>query len=263
MSVERRRKANKMARKKSKTTADDSQIAITPESTTGSPSANVVADSATFVQDQATLQEVIDIPEEKLVIKEEKKAAPPVEEKPVTVQKLIYQNAGDQMITLYHLYPNRTPVYYGNGRKKVFNKFGEKWSISVREFEQEFAPTPVAEMLLKQKTLVLGSDCPDEVRERLDIDYTDGKLITPEVYKILLGLNTDEVCQLFEDVCIEHKQLMVQIFCDDLEATKGQHCQREKIKALNDISKKYVEAGKPGMFASLLKAISAIEEEHF
>ena len=179
------------------------------------------------------------------------------------VQKIIVQSAGDQMMTVIHLYAQRTPIPYSNGKKKVFNRFGEKWSISVREFEQEFAPSPVADALLKQKIIAVGDDCPQEVRDRLDIDYDFSQLITPERYKTLLTLGIDEVCALFEQLCFEHKQFMAKCFVDDFENNDGRNCQREKIKALNDLSKKYVEGGERGMFASLLEDVTNKEKKQY
>lgn len=204
---------------------------------------------------EATVEEIAeDRAEPRLV--EKKEEEPPV-------KRVVYQNAGDQMMTVIHLYSQRTPVTYGNGKKKVFNRFGERFSISVREFEQEFATSPVGEALLQQKILAIGEDCPKEIRERLDIDYSAKELITPERYRTLLSLEKDEVVELFESLCFEHKQLMAKIFADDFESNEGRNCQRDKIKALNDVSKKYVSAGEKGMFAAILQAISDKEEADY
>lgn len=223
------------------TEAEDTQVEIAP---TEEPTPEVVEEKI----------------EEK--VKEPKLVESPKTEEP-PVQRVIYQNAGDQMMTIVHLYSQRTPVSYGNGKKKVFNRFGEKFSISVREFEQEFASSPVGEALLKQKILAVGEDCPKEIRERLDIDYSANELITPDRYRTLLSLDTQDAIELFETLCFEHKQLMAKIFADDFESNDGRNCQREKIKALNDVSKKYVNAGETGMFALLLEAISEKEKAEY
>lgn len=179
------------------------------------------------------------------------------------VQAVVYKNAGDEMMTVIHLSSSRTPVSYGNGKKKVFERFGDKFSISVREFEQEFAPSPVADALLKQKILAVGEDCPKDIRERLDIDYNDGELLTPARYKQLVSLNTPELIDVFTPLCREHKMLVARLFMDDFESNGGRNCQREKIKALNDISKQCVGEGEKGFFATLLSWITEKEEKEY
>ena len=179
------------------------------------------------------------------------------------VQAVVYKNAGDEMMTVIHLSSSRTPVSYGNGKKKVFERFGDKFSLSVREFEQEFAPSPVVDALLKQKILAVGDDCPNEIRERLDIDYSNGKLLTPKQYKELVTLDTAELKDVFEHLCKEHKVLVARLFMDDFELNEGRNCQHEKIKALNDISKKDVAEGERGLFAGLLEDITAKEAMHY
>lgn len=179
------------------------------------------------------------------------------------VQAVVYKNAGDEMMTVIHLSSSRTPVSYGNGKKKVFERFGDRFSLSVREFEQEFAPAPVADALLKQKILAVGEDCPKEIRERLDIDFDDNELLTPTRYKELMKLDKDAVCELFEQLCIEHKRLVARLFMDDFEGNQGLNCQRDKIMALNEISKRGLGEGERGLFAGLLEDISAKEAANY
>lgn len=178
------------------------------------------------------------------------------------VQAVVYKNAGDEMMTVIHLSSSRTPVAYGNGKKKVFERFGDKFSISVREFEQEFAPTPVVDALLKQKILAVGEDCPKEIRDRLDIDYNDGELLTPARYRELVRLELPQLIEVFKPLCKEHKLLVARIFMDDFESG-GQNCQYEKIKALNDISKEGLGQGERGAFATLLDWITEKESQKY
>lgn len=200
-------------------------------------------------------------------VKEVKDAKPVAAEavekasEPVT-QTILYTNAGDQMMTVVHLCLSRTPVSYGNGKKKVFNTYGEKFSISVREFEQEFAPSPVGTALLEQRVLVVSDDCPAEVRDRMNLNYKDGELLTLNRLNALFGMSLDELCELFEALCVEHKSLVVQKFMDDFEAG-GRNCDRQKLLKLNELSKKYVKDGSRGMFASLLEDVTNKESQTY
>lgn len=207
----------------------------------------------------------------------------PIEEEPVTVTvdaepdvepvetapaSVVYANPGDKMMTLIHLCFSRTPVHYGNGKVKVFNKFGDKFSLSVREFEQEFASSSVGSALLEQRLIAVCDDCPADTRERLDLEYGKGEILNPKTVKGLFTMPDEQLCEVFENLCMEHKALVVQYFANDLEppqmgGTNGFHCSRAKIKKLNDISKKYVKEGERGMFASILEQITRAEEENY
>lgn len=200
----------------------------------------------------------------------EEKVVEPVVEQPVmeepvadqTPTPVVYANPGDKMMTVIHLCFSRTPVHYGNGKVKVFNKFGDKFSLSVREFEQEFASSAVGSALLEQRLLAVCDDCPDETRERLDLEYKKGELLNPQTVKALYTMPDSQLCEVFENLCMEHKILVAKYFADDFE-NGGFHCSRAKIKKLNDISKKYVEEGQRGLFAGLLEQITHAEEENY
>ena len=178
------------------------------------------------------------------------------------VQPVLYANAGDRIMTVIHLSFSRTPVYYGNGKKKVFNKFGEKWSISVREFEQEFAPSSVPTALFEQKVITVGEDCPKDIRERMELGYQPNEILSERQARELFSMSDDELCELFDTLCLEHKRLIVKCFADDLE-NGGLHCDRNRLLKLNDISKNYVEDGQRGMFANILEEITYNEAQNY
>lgn len=184
-----------------------------------------------------------------------------VEASPSPTQ-IIYANPGDKMMTVIHLDFGANYVSYGNGKQKVFNHFGDKWSISVREFEQEFAPSPVGALLLQQRLLTVGDDCPQETRDRLDLNYEKNELLNPNQIKTIYTMPEDELVELFKELCYEHKILVARYFADDFE-NGGFHCERTKIKKLNDASKAYVKDGERGMFAPLLEQITHAEEENY
>lgn len=178
------------------------------------------------------------------------------------VQKVLYANAGDEMMTVVHLYPSRTPVSYGNHKKKVFERFGDRFSLSVREFEQEFAPAPVANALLEQRLLVVGDDCPQEIRDRMGLNYGTKELLDPVTAQTLVSLPADELCEVFRALCMEHKRLAIKLFADDFEKG-GRNCQRDKLLKLNEVSKEFVEPGERGMCADLLDEITRKEEKSY
>lgn len=230
-----------MATKKSGTTTRKSTTKTTKSATTVSPKAEKV-------------EKV-----EQVIVEERK-----TEEQPI-VKEVLYTNSGDKMMSIIHLSTGRTPVSYGNGKKKVFKGYGDKFSISTREFEQEFAPSSVGEALLKQKILAVGEDCPQEIKDRLDINFDEKELLSPRAYRELLTLPTEDVCNLFKDLCMEHKYMVVRCFADDLETNDGRNCHRDKITKLNDISKAYVnvERGERGMFANILEEMSNRESKKY
>lgn len=185
----------------------------------------------------------------------------PVASTPV-VPQVVYANPGDQMMTVIHLDLGANYVSYGNGKQKVFKNFGDKWSISVREFEQEFAPSTVGTLLLQQRLLAVGDDCPQETRDRLDLNYGKKELLTLKQKSAIYTMPEDELVDLFNGLCYEHKVLVARCFADDFE-NGGFHCERSKIKRLNDASKAFVQKGERGMFAPLLEQITHAEEEDY
>ena len=101
-------------------------------------------------------------------------------------------------------------VKYGPRGEKIrkWRSYGEKVDMSVREFEQELAPSPVGKILLDKRIIVVGDNCPKEIRDRLKLNYEDGEFLSPDQVEDLLNLPIDTICDIFENLCLNQKEMI-------------------------------------------------------
>lgn len=175
------------------------------------------------------------------------------------VQNIVMKRAEDEMMTVRHMIQCAkgisTPITYGSGKIKKFYNFGETFDISVKEFEQEFAPTPLVRALLQQRILIVGENCPEEVRKRLELNYQEGEFLTEDQLKNLLLIPTKELCEIFESLCMSQKEIVLGAIANDVE-NGARNITREKVEEINKVSKKFVDSGKKGMLAPVLERLN-------
>lgn len=140
-----------------------------------------------------------------------------------------------------------TSVYLGKN-VGVINRAGGTLDIPKRDFLQCLG-TPVIDALLRNRSLVVVNGLTDEERERFGVKYEDGELLTQNMYFRIFNYSDDEVCRIFEKLCIGHQRTVAKMFITEyFENNRG--LDSALIKRLNDLSK---ATDKNGMFTPILE----------
>lgn len=131
------------------------------------------------------------------------------------------------------------------------NGVGGYIEIPRKEFGGRFM-TPVVRSLLQDRSLIVCSGLSEEERKRYGVDYREGELLDMSAFDRLLDMPPAELNKLFTKLCPEHKEFAATRFITAYE--KGDNrVSREKIEALNDISK---EINPKGMFRPILDGMN-------
>ena len=109
--------------------------------------------------------------------------------------------------------------------------------------------TPSVTKRLKNRRLIVLDGFTDEERERYGVKYTDGELLSPDIYQKLIGMSDDKIAEIFEKACAKHKEIITTMLIDAYQANDRRVTQ-SLVERLNEISK----ATDPnGMFRAILK----------
>lgn len=114
------------------------------------------------------------------------------------------------------------------------------------------------EKLLGKRKLIVINGLTEEERQRYNVLYTNGELLTENMYYRLLDYSGNEIIDIFKNLCEEHKKIVGRIFIDAY-LNNNMKIDLETIKELNKISK---EIDKAGLFTPIIKGITKkISEE--
>ena len=105
---------------------------------------------------------------------------------------------------------------------------------------------------LKDRRLIVIDGLDENERERHGLNYTDGELVSQDIYYKLFSLEDDRVCDIFDKACYRHKQLIATLYYDEY-VNGGNRITQPLAQRLNELSKK-VE--KEGMFKAMLKGMA-------
>ena len=145
---------------------------------------------------------------------------------------------------------NQIPI--GGGR--VITGSGRVFSVKLSDFEGVFL-TPLVTLLLKKRKFIVLDGLNDEQRQQYGVDYKPGEIVKNEgMFDWFLSGPVDKVKEAFADLCPEHRELVARRFMMAQERGDNR-LTRNRIEALNEISKKDFEDGK-GAFTPILKAIN-------
>lgn len=124
---------------------------------------------------------------------------------------------------------------------------GGMLDVPKTEFLQNMNPNVLKR--LKDRRLVVINGLSDNERERYGLAYTDGELISRDVYYKLLDYSENKVVEIFKKACYRHKQLIASLYMDAYNA-RDNRINQPLIQKLNKASK----AVEPkGMFTAILK----------
>lgn len=192
-----------------------------------------------------------------------KAAQKPEAEKPVEMQELfpeiqpVKQKApqyDEPMVKLLYLdsaIPNNE-IPIGGGR--VISGSGRRFSVKLSDFEGTFL-TPLVMKLLKKRKFIVLDGLTKEQREQYGVDYKKGEVLLNEsLFTWFFDAPVNEVKAVFADLCPEHRELVSARFLEAFE-NGDNRLTRDRIEALNEISKRDYEDGK-GAFTPILKSIN-------
>lgn len=145
---------------------------------------------------------------------------------------------------------NQIPI--GGGR--VITGSGRRFSVKLSDFEGVFL-TPLVSLLLKKRKFIVLDGLNEEQRQQYGVDYKPGEILKNEgMFDWFLSGPVPQVKAAFADLCKEHRELVARRFMLAFE-NGDNRLTRDRIEALNEVSKRDFEDGK-GAFTPILKAIN-------
>lgn len=145
---------------------------------------------------------------------------------------------------------NQIPI--GGGR--VITGSGRRFSVKLSDFEGVFL-TPLVTLLLKKRKFIVLDGLNEEQRQQYGVDYKPGEILKSEgMFDWFLSGPVAQVKAAFADLCKEHRELVARRFMLAFE-NGDNRLTRDRIEALNEVSKRDFEDGK-GAFTPILKAIN-------
>lgn len=171
-------------------------------------------------------------------------------------QTVVINNAKEEMVTLLCMETVAKDSTVPIGKLGEIQGWGGTRDIPKKEFMQNI--TPAISKRLKDRRLVVLDGFNEEERERYGVNYTEGELLSSNIYYKLLTMGEDEIVNIFKKACFRHKQIIATLYIDAYMSGDNR-VNQPFIQKLNEISKK----DEPdGMFRPILKdMIAALNEE--
>lgn len=145
---------------------------------------------------------------------------------------------------------NQIPI--GGGR--VITGTNKIFSVTLTEFEGTFQ-TPLIMQLLKLRKFIVLDGLTDEQRQQYGVDYAEGEILKNEsMFGYMLDCPASQAAEIFSALCPSHRE-MVAARVHEAYERGDKRLTRERIEALNDISKADFEDGR-GAFTDILKAMN-------
>ena len=111
---------------------------------------------------------------------------------------------------------------------------------------------------LKRRWLIAIDGLTDDERESMGIAYKDGEIMDSKVFSRMVELSKDEICEVYEKLCLDHKEMVGRRFYEAWQAHSG-FVTREKVIALRNITRNQGLDIKA--FQTILQEMNANEEE--
>ena len=104
--------------------------------------------------------------------------------------------------------------------------------------------------LLSVRRLIVLDGLTKEERERYGLDYDENETLSKNAFFKILDFKKDEICEIFNRMCIEHKKLIAKLFYSAYFEAQDNRINADTVKALNALSK---EDDPNGMFTLILE----------
>lgn len=145
---------------------------------------------------------------------------------------------------------NQIPI--GGGR--VITGTNKIFSVTLTEFEGTFQ-TPLIMQLLKLRKFIVLDGLTDEQRQQYGVDYAKGEILKNEsMFGYMLDCPVSQAAEIFMALCPSHREMVAARIHEAWERG-DKRLSRERVEALNDISKADFEDGR-GAFTDILKAMN-------
>lgn len=108
---------------------------------------------------------------------------------------------------------------------------------------------PVVDALLRKRELIVIDGLDDDERERYELDYKDGELLSQKVFFKLFDLPYDEIIKIFKELCDNHKEVVAKMYLTAYFETHDNRVNIETVEKLNELSK---SSKKGGLFKPIL-----------
>lgn len=171
-------------------------------------------------------------------------------------QTVVINNAKEEMVTLLCMETVAKDSTVPIGKLGEIQGWGGTRDIPKKEFLQNI--TPAISNRLKDRRLVVLDGLTEEEKERYGVNYTDGELVSSNIYYKLLSMGEDEVIKIFSKACFRHKQIIATLYIDAY-MNGDNRINQPFMQRLNEISK---ADDADGMFKPILRDMAeALKEE--
>lgn len=164
------------------------------------------------------------------------------------VQPTTYIRQDEQIVSLLYMGAcvdgSTVTLWKPNG---IMQGRGGMLDIPKSEFLHNLNPDVLKR--LKDRRLVVLNGLSDEERERYGVAYSDGELVSQDVYYKLLDYDEGKVVSIFQKACFRHKQLIATLFAE----AYNNHDNRIRQTLIQKLQKASKAVDKDGMFTAILK----------
>jgi len=158
----------------------------------------------------------------------------------------------DEWVTLVYMgvAAENSTVLLGTEQNRGLGEISARGGIkTVRKSDFEEKMNPQISKRLKDRRLIVVSGLTDDERELYGVKYTDGELLSKDIYKRLFTMTDEKIAEIFKKACPRHKEIIATMFIDAY-VSGNNRINQPIVEKLNEISK---EVDAEGMFTPILR----------
>lgn len=148
--------------------------------------------------------------------------------------------------TVLHVVPeeNVTLMFFGiiaPGTVVDLKKMGQinRPGVALKVKKSEFFQnnTVLVSNLLQERKIVVLDGLTEEERERYQLKYEDGEILTQKEFFDILKYPCKDMLNIFKKLCPSHRAVVVDLYAEDLFEKNGCYTTAEKVKGMKKLSK--------------------------
>ncbi|MBQ0125479.1 MAG: hypothetical protein KBS59_04040 [Clostridiales bacterium] len=160
----------------------------------------------------------------------------------------VIQVAKDDYVTVLFIGAMARGTSVALGRLGQINRAGGTLDIPKKDFLQGLG-IPVVDALLAKRQLIVVDGLTEEERDRFNLKYTEGELLSQKAFHKLFDYSKEEIGKIFEKLCPEHKRIVAKMYLTEYFENKSNKVTPDIVKELNRLSK---TVEKQGLFTPIL-----------